>query len=255
MGPRRTASLPFYAAALATAAGLKLGYRRAGADDLAWILAPTARLAGLLSGMRFEHEDRSGWISHTDRLILGPGCAGVNFMTIAFLVLTVPFLHRLGSMAARGIWLGAGFILSFLLAIVTNALRIVAAAQLYEIDLQGAWMSAEGLHRLLGIILYSVSLVLAYLVVERLIPPAAESWRNRPVPPAWVPLAGYLAVTLGVPLAGRAWRPDPAAFLEHAGYVLAVCLILAAAAWGMRRSLRRREAETAAGGESRGARC
>lgn len=231
-----TACLPFYGIALGAAAGLKLLYRRAGADDLAWILGPTAWLTGRLSGMHFEHEAHGGWISHSHRLILGPGCAGVNFMTLAFLVLTLPFLLRLESAARRSVWLLAGLALSFLLAVGTNSLRIVAAAHLYEMDLYGGWMSPGMLHRLAGIVLYAVSLLLAYLGVERLVPPAAESWRDRPVPPAWVPLSGYLALTLGVPLAGRAWRQNPASFTEHAACVLAVCLILAAVAWLARRA-------------------
>ncbi len=243
---------PFYGIALGAAAGLKLFYRRAGADDLAWILAPTAWLTERLSGIHFEHEAHGGWISHSHRLILGSACAGVNFMTIAFLVLTLPFLLRLKGMLRRAVWLVACVALSFLLAVGTNALRIVAAARLYDMDLQAGGMSAAGLHRLLGIVLYAVSLVLAYLVVERMVPPAPESWRDRPVPPAWVPLAGYLALTLGVPLAGRAWRQDPASFLEHAACVLLVCLTLAALAWVGHRE---NGARPAGSPESRARRC
>ncbi|HEU5179305.1 MAG TPA: hypothetical protein VFW45_00815, partial [Candidatus Polarisedimenticolia bacterium] len=147
---------------------------------------------------------------------------------------------------------GAGIVLSFLLAVGTNALRIVAAAHLYEMDLYGRWITPEMLHRLAGIVLYAVSLLLAYLAVERMIPPAAGSWRERPVPPAWVPLAGYLTLTLGVPLAGRAWRQDPAAFREHAACVSLVCLILAAVVWSVHRAA---GARPPGSHESRAGRC
>jgi exosortase K len=248
--------LPFHGIVLVAAAGLKLFYRRAGADDLAWILAPTARVTELLSEIHFDREARSGWISHPHRLILGPGCAGVNFLTIAFLVLSLPFLHRFKSRVARGAWLGGSFGVAFLLAVATNSLRIVAAARLYEMDIYGGWITPERLHRLAGIVLYAVSLMLAYSAVESLVPPAAAHRDKRPIPAALVPLAGYLAVTLGVPLAGRATGQGSPGFLEHAAWVLLICLILATVAWGLGRVLHRRgEGGPPRRHESRGTRC
>ncbi|MGH7339284.1 MAG: exosortase K, partial [Candidatus Rokuibacteriota bacterium] len=67
---------PFLGLGLLVAWGLKSLFSRAGADDLGWILAPTCRLAELLSDVEFEREFGAGWVDHTHRMIVGASCSG-----------------------------------------------------------------------------------------------------------------------------------------------------------------------------------
>jgi exosortase K len=220
-------ALPFYGAGFLLVLALKYQYRRATVDDLDWILRPTAGVAELLSGIRFEREAHAGWINHPHRIILAAGCAGVNFLIVAYSTLFFSFLHRFGSAAGRGVWLATSLGISLLLTIGTNALRILGAIHLYESDLHGALLTPERVHRAAGTMVYCLSLLLAYLTAERLFRrrDAARASGGRAASPL-VPLAWYVTFTLGVPLLDRAFLADPGRFLEHAAQVVSTCALL-----------------------------
>src|SRR6185503_7206097 len=75
-----------WGAAVAAAYGLKLFYSRASAEDLAWILVPTARAVGWLRGEGLTLSPGAGWVAPDGSYYIAPACAGVNFL---ILVLTV----------------------------------------------------------------------------------------------------------------------------------------------------------------------
>jgi len=220
--------LLLYGAGCLVALGLKLFYSRAGSDELAWILAPTSVLTELLTGSHFQREARTGWISHSSRMILGPGCAGVNFLIIAFSAFFFSFVGRIKTAAGRCGWLAASLGGAYLLAVVTNALRIIAAIHLHDADIYDGWITPLRVHRAEGTLLYLASLLLAYLAVDRAFgrPGTAPARRRTPAP--LVPLGWYAAIALGVPLLNRATTGGAAGpFLEHVALVLLVCLSLA----------------------------
>jgi len=70
--------------ALVVALALKDFYSRAGATDLLWILAPSAWLARFVGSIDLVYEQGAGYISHAHHMVVGPACAGVNFLIIGF---------------------------------------------------------------------------------------------------------------------------------------------------------------------------
>jgi exosortase K len=220
--------LLLYGAGCFVALGLKLFYSRAGSEELAWILAPTSALTELLTGSHFQREARTGWISHSSRMILGPACAGVNFLIIAFSAFFFSFAGRLKTAAGRCAWLPASLGGAYLLAIMTNALRIIAAIHLHDADIYGGLITPLRVHRAEGTMLYLASLLLAYLAVERAFVRRTAAPARRRAPAPLVPLGWYAAIALGVPLVNRAMSGGAGGpFLEHVALVLLVCLSLA----------------------------
>src|SRR5687767_10590457 len=74
---------------LTAAASLKLFYSSASVNDLRWILAPTAALSGWVTGTEFTFEPYAGYMSADRTFLIAASCSGVNFLIIAFLVLTL----------------------------------------------------------------------------------------------------------------------------------------------------------------------
>jgi len=83
-----------HAAGLAAVLALKLFQHGAGADDLAFLLAPACALASLATGYVFVHEAGAGWVSHAHRFIAGPSCAGMTFLIAGFAAFYFPFVAR-----------------------------------------------------------------------------------------------------------------------------------------------------------------
>src|SRR5690606_9158372 len=140
----------FVGAAGVLAFTLKLHYSGAGPDELAWILSPTALLVGHLSGHAFAFEVEQGYVSTALGLAITTACAGVNFLVVALLTLTLGVVIRL-----PGVWLKlAGLLLSvaaaYSVTLLVNSLRILVALVL------------EREHRVEGAVLYLTALCLLH---------------------------------------------------------------------------------------------
>jgi exosortase K len=225
LGDRAPAAARWLAAGLLLMAALllKRGYSHAGSEQLLWVLGPSCWLAQHL-GVPLVRELGAGFISHSPRMVVGPACAGVNFLVVCWLALYFSQQGRCSS--ARG-WFGLAAVsgaAAYLATLATNGLRIALAAQLLAADLHG-WLSPERAHRVLGVVLYCAALLglcrLADGVGARLQLKAA----GLRVPP----LAIYLAVALGVPLLRGAYAVHPALFAEHALFTLAAAALVALA--------------------------
>jgi exosortase K len=181
-----------WTAAVAAAYGLKLLYSRASAEDLAWILVPTARAVGWLRGEGLTLSSGAGWMAPDGSYYIAPACAGVNFMILVLTVSVLGFSHRLRSARARlGWWLGslAG---AYVLTLAVNTLRIVAAVELYRLG-PVAGLTPEAAHRLLGILFYLGALWGLYTALDRLT-------GGRSVGGGLLVAGAYLGMTLVVPL-------------------------------------------------------
>ena len=213
----KTADVAFVAAAFLIALGIKAFYSHAGASRLGFILAPSCWLAAHVGGIDLVAEDGAGFISHVHRMVVGPACAGVNFLIIAFLAV---FLSR--RMAGirdgiRGLLIAA--VAAYAATILTNGLRIILAAHLFQLGGAG-WLTPERIHRLAGVVIYCVALV----TLCRAVAPGHRS--------LVIPLACYVGVAVGIPLLNGAARNR--LFVEHALVVIAASLLVLIVAHGLR---------------------
>jgi exosortase K len=209
----RAADVALVALALLLALAVKAFYSRAGASELAFVLAPSCFVAAHLGGIDLVAEPGAGYISHAHRMVVGPACAGVNFFIIAFLAV---YLSRRMSGVRDGV---RGLLISAVVAygatIVTNGLRIILAAHLFQLGGAG-WLTPERLHRLAGIAIYCASLV----ILCRATAPGRRS--------LIIAMGCYLGVAVAVPLLHGAARNR--LFVEHALVVTAAGLLVLAIA-------------------------
>jgi exosortase K len=206
---------------LAAAFGLKLAYSTAGARELEWVLAPSCWLASRLGGITLVWESGAGWISHQPRMVVGPACAGVNFLVVSWLALYFSSQVHFRGAARKFGWFCASFGAAYVATLATNGLRIVLAAHLYGADIYAGWLSPERLHRLLGVVLYCSALLGLCRAAELCVAPRAPlraSWTR------FTPFYWYAGVAVGVPLLNRAFVHGPARFAEHALLTLGVGL-------------------------------
>jgi len=145
---------------------LKHHYAEARAEDLAWILGPTSRLAGAMAGTSFVSQPGEGYFSREHLFVIAKACAGVNFMLAAFGMLVLALLHRAGSLLSAAGVLGASLFASYGAAVLVNAVRIVAALWLAAHPVAGSVFTAAEVHRLEGISVYFGGLVLLYELAQ-----------------------------------------------------------------------------------------
>lgn len=203
------------------AAGLlKQYYSAASADDLVWILWPTAQLTQLVTGTRFYFESHAGYMSEDRSFLIAVSCAGVNFLIATFLTLSIGRLWRGGFRPLRWHTFIAFAALSYLVTIVANTVRISSALWLNSSRASFGGFDREEQHRLVGILIYFGFLLLLFVISDR------DSKRYE-VGRFLLPLSVYYVTALGVPiLNGAIWRIE--GFWQHAIFVIVTPPVLVA---------------------------
>jgi len=230
----------YYLIVLAVALGLKYHYSRAGSDDLEWILKPAAGLCQFITSVEFEHESGSGYINREYRVIIAPSCAGVNFMIAAFVLAAATGFRHFKTARLKMFWLIGSLVQAYLATIMANTFRIIAAIYTINANFGYVWLNHERIHRFQGIIIYFLSLILFYVLTQKIasyqsnIKPASD----RHVANSWAPFLTYSAIVSGIPILNLAWKNDPCRFWEHLFTVstvsLFISILLYFVQWGCR---------------------
>ena len=245
-------NLGYYLMIFLLAFGMKYHYSRADSEQLVWILAPTAGMVTMLSGLPFEREFGEGYINYEQALIIAPSCAGVNFLIAAFCMAGFSFLHLFESRRGRLLWLSLSLLVSYLLTIFINSIRILLGIRLYQANIVSAWLSPGQAHRLEGIVIYFSFLSLYYLLLDAIVTYIIRgNWSNvdsrlrrndtagrtgNTVIPAkagihrhwsevntFSPLFWYLCIAVLVPFVHQMYRRELQLSFEHALSVIASC--------------------------------
>jgi exosortase K len=161
-------------AALVTAAAVvaagKQYYRAAAADDLGWILAPTARMVSAVSGGHFVYEAGVGWVDRAATFIIAPACAGLNFAMAAFLALTLGWLGGMRTLRGTAARLAGAAALAYAATLIVNTARIALAIALHKGTIDLGDVDRAEVHRALGIVVYLGGLCALYALARAIEP-------------------------------------------------------------------------------------
>lgn len=211
--------------------GLKCFYRDADSNDLAWILTPTARWVGILSGIPFEYEPGIGYINHSFRFIIAPSCSGVQFMCISIATLIYSFVHRMKTKKKGFCWIAISLVLSYLFTVFINGFRIVISIYLpiylRSSDMFNKWLTPERLHTMIGTAVYFTSLLILYRIAGYICRKITDipDRNTHGMPVFW-----YFFIVLGIPFLRKAYKNDNGRFAEYAILITGICLTILFAA-------------------------
>ena len=217
--------------ALCMAWGLKYHYSIALADNLKWILAPTAALVQIFIGHPFYFEANTGYINHDLQIIIAPACAGVNFLLAVFCMSFYCGIFKLSGFKKKGIWLAGCTAGAYITTISVNAVRIRISIAMISAGIHAGWLTPQRVHRITGILIYFFFLSVFYLIIQKIIlqiqagdlnksaqnprPKKAKNRIGRLIHIGILPLVCYWIIAIVVPWLNAAHEKDPAGFTEH----------------------------------------
>jgi exosortase K len=226
-------------ASLVIAYAVKSHYSRATADELSWILAPTAWLTSVVLARDFVRLPDAGYLSEELSILITPACAGVNFLIVSFLVLALGFGSRFGAIRNKALFLALSLPVAFAMTVVINGARIALSVRFSHLTMRGLGLSFQETHRLLGVATYLGGLVALVVATEAAFGYVWSRHRDdgRRAPSSRVrrtlalSLATYVAVTLFVPLVrGAARSPE---YWDHAALVGGAVIALGGLAFAL----------------------
>lgn len=209
------------------AASLKYYYSSAGAEDLLWLLGPTAAAVGSVTGTNFEFEAHAGYLNAEKNFLIAPVCSGMNFLVTAFLLLSIQSLWRNRSKGTSWRFLLTSAAAAYAATIAANTVRISSAIFSQGGKSGAGWFDRDQIHRIEGITVYFGFLLLLFFAGELISGKrkAGVKSAGSQVRALLIPLSVYYAMTLGVPLLNGAYRRG-GEFAEHALFVLVIPLLI-----------------------------
>lgn len=157
-----------YLGCLISAFAIKLFYTNADSSSLQFILAPVTRLVEVFTGTLYHFVPERGYMSSDLTVEIGPSCAGINFLVILFCSFSFSFIKEFSGIIkvlAAVLFL----ILSYIITVIVNTFRIVAAINFTVYNDAYLKIDKEDFHKILGTLVYFFFLVLFYMAISRLV--------------------------------------------------------------------------------------
>lgn len=249
--------------------GMKYFYSKADCEGLRWILDPTARWVEALSDIPFVYERGMGYVNHGLRFLIAPSCSGVQFLIILSAMLISSFVHEaadfcpMNPMSGRkkaasdsrcpdrlcdtgvsvsrkaaparmgkGIcWIAVSLLLSYVLTVFVNGLRIIAAIYLpsffERIHAFGSFLTPDRLHTMIGVVVYFAALLAIHQLVGLLFQRSSGTDKRQAssliLRKCLSPVFWYFFIVLGIPFLNRAYRRSGKQFTEFVLLVTLCC--------------------------------
>ncbi len=154
-----------------TAAGLfillKFGFKFADNDDLTFLLKPTDKLVGLLTGSHSIYLTDKGYYHNKLNILIDKSCSGFNFWLLCFATFTYLMVKHLDKPLYKTLTLPTALLFSYLLTIFVNTSRIFASV-IVQTQTKNFFANQQHLiHEAVGIITNLTFLVLSYYLIQK----------------------------------------------------------------------------------------
>ncbi len=162
-------NIPYYFIAVGLFILLKFGFKLADNNDLIFLLKPTDKLVGFLTGSHSIYLSDSGYYHEHLNIIIDKSCSGFNFWILCFLLFTYLTVKHIDKTLSKILTIPTALIGAYLLTIFVNTSRIFASIAV-QTQTKSIFMNQQHIvHEAIGIITNLTFLILAYVLIEKLL--------------------------------------------------------------------------------------
>jgi len=148
---------------------LKFAFTLADNNDLTFLLKPTDKLVGLLTGSHSVYLADNGFYHGKLNILIDKSCSGFNFWILSFLVFTYLTVKYLDKPLHKILTIPTALFGTYLLTIFVNTSRIFASV-IVQTQTKNIFASQQHLiHETIGIITNLTFLVLTYYFIEKIL--------------------------------------------------------------------------------------
>lgn len=146
---------------------LKFGYTLSDNNDLIFLLKPTDKIVGLLTGSHSIYLPASGYYHEYLNIVIDKSCSGFNFWVLCFLLFTYLTVKHVEKTLSKILTIPTALIGAYLLTIFVNASRIFASI-VVQTQTKNIFLNQQHIvHEAIGIITNLTFLILAYVLIEK----------------------------------------------------------------------------------------
>jgi len=160
-------NIPYYLTAVGLFILLKFAFTLADNDDLIFLLKPTDKLVGLLTGSHSIYFADKGFYHDKLNILIDKSCSGFNFWILSFLVFTYLTVKYLDKPLHKILTIPTALLCAYVLTIFVNTSRIFASV-IVQTQTKNFFANKQHLiHEAVGVITNLTFLVLTYYLIEK----------------------------------------------------------------------------------------
>jgi exosortase K len=161
-------NLPYYLTTLGLFILLKFGYTLADNDHLIFILKPTDKIVGLLTGSHSIYFSDKGYYHDSLNILIEKSCSGFNFWGLCFCMLSFLFLKYANRPIFKLSTIPFALVTAYIFTILVNASRIFVSIIVQQ--QANHFLPARPhliIHEAVGVITNLTFLILIYIILEK----------------------------------------------------------------------------------------
>uniref|UniRef100_UPI00404AD127 exosortase K n=1 Tax=Flavobacterium sp. TaxID=239 RepID=UPI00404AD127 len=162
-------NIRFYLTAVGLFVLLKFGFTMADNGDLTFLLKPTDKFIGLLTGSHSIYSPEKGFYHENLNIIIDKSCSGFNFWILSFLIFTYSIVKHFDKLLQKTMAIPFALIGAYLLTIFVNTSRIFVSIVIQNQTKNTFHNQQDIIHEAIGIITNLTFLILAYLLLEKIL--------------------------------------------------------------------------------------
>ena len=161
--------IPYYLTAVGFFILLKFSFTLADNNDLTFLLKPTDKLVGLLTGSQSVYISNSGYIHEHLNIIIDKSCSGFNFWILCFLLFAYLTVKYFDKSLQKILTLPTSLFVAYVLTIFVNTSRIFTSIVVQNYT-KGIFLNQQHIiHEAIGVTTNLTFLILAYIIIEKLL--------------------------------------------------------------------------------------
>lgn len=161
-------NIPYYLTTLGLFILLKYGYTLADNDHLIFLLKPTDKIVGFLTGSHSMYISDKGYYHDSLNILIEKSCSGFNFLVLCFCMLSFLFLKYAERSIAKLSTIPFALVTSYFFTILVNASRIFVSIIVQQ--QANNFLPARPhliIHEAVGVITNLTFLMLIYIISEK----------------------------------------------------------------------------------------
>jgi exosortase K len=159
-------NIPYYLTTVGLFILMKFGFTIAGNNDLTFLLKPTEKLIGLLTGSQSVYLSESGYFHEHLNIIIDKSCSGFNFWILCFLLFTYLTVRHFDKSIHKFLTIPTALFGAYVLTIFVNTSRIFVSI-VVQSQTKSIFLNHQDIiHEAIGITTNLTFLILAYVLIE-----------------------------------------------------------------------------------------
>ena len=147
----------------------KFGFTFADNDSLTFLLKPTDKLVGLLTGSSSIYISENGYFHNQLNIFIDKSCAGFNFWILSFMMITFLGLKNIENNLKKVFTIPLALIGTYFLTIFVNSSRIFASIVIQN-QMSDIFVNQKHIiHETIGIVTNLSFLILTYFIINRVL--------------------------------------------------------------------------------------